>query len=204
MNPDRNRSQRLEDYLDGLLPAKERARIERLLATSPDWRREHRALRAVHALLGSQLDVEPPDLVPGVLAAVSARAARRLRIPARLENGFVLAGAVSVAALVLVAMRLAPANPEGWLARAAVVAASALGAAKDALLGIAGSIVQLDWVARLVPTLVDAFGTVLRSSAEPLMAVALASFALGLTAVFLLARTDRVLRGGGTHVGLLA
>jgi hypothetical protein len=204
MHPDRNRRERLEDYLDGLLPEGERARVEQFLGTNPDWQREHRVLRAVHALLRARLDVQPPDLLPGVLAAVEARAARRLKIPARLENGFVLAGAAAVAALVLVVMRFAPAQPEGWLARAAVVGASALGAAKDAVLGIAGSIVELDWIARLVPTLVDAFGTVLRSSAEPLMTVAFATLAIGLTAVVLLARGERALRGGGTHVGLLA
>jgi anti-sigma factor RsiW len=204
MSPDRDRRERLEDYLDGFVSAEERARIERRLATSPEWRREHRELRALHALLGAPLDVDPPDLLPGVLAAVEARAKRRLRLPAPLENGFVLAGAAGVAALVLGVARLAPADPAGWLGRAAVVVASALGAAKDGFLGIASSIVELDWIARLVPTLVEATGAVLRSSAEPLMVVALATLVLGLTVVFLLERGGRALRGGGTHVGLLA
>ena len=206
MNFDRNRTDRLQDYLDGLLAPAELARVEARLEESPDWRRELDSLRGVHALLDTPLDVDPPaDLLPGVLAAVEARASRRrFRLSAPLENGFVLAGAASLAAVVFGLGRLLPADPAGWPGRGAVAATAALDACKETFVGMAGSVAQLDWIARLVTTLVQATGTVLTSSAQPLMALSLTTLALAAAVAFVLLRTERAHREGGIHVGLLA
>jgi anti-sigma factor RsiW len=204
---DRNRTQSLQDYLDGFLSPAERVRVERRVRESADWRREHERLRTVHTLLDTPLDVDPPaDLLPGIFAALAAQASRRQRwrIPARLENGFVLAGALSLAAVTFGAARLLPTDPASWLGRLAVAATAALGRATDAVVGYAGSVAQLDWIARLVTTLVQATGTALSSSAQPLIAVTLVTFALAATVTYVLMQTGRNPRQGGVHVGLLA
>jgi len=205
MNPERNRSERLEDYLDGLLSPTEQARIERRLADHPEWGRELRSLAAVRSLLDTPLDLDPPaDLVPRVLAAVRVRSVRRFRLPAALENGFVLAGALGIAFVVLAFGRSLFADPASWLGRATVAATTAFDAVTEALVGVAGSIAQLDWIARLFATLVQALGTALASSAQPLMTVTLTSLALAAALAWVLHRAERTGRGGGAHVGFLA
>ena len=84
----RNTTERLQDYLDGLLSPAEEAEVARLLEESPEAKRACDDLAAAFSVLDTSLDVEPPPgLLADVFAAIEARAASRFHLPVRLERG---------------------------------------------------------------------------------------------------------------------
>jgi len=197
---------RLQDHLDGLLTPAEEAELHKALETRPDLRRQARELEIVTTLLRTPLDVDPPaELVPRVLAAVQAErlAARRALPPAwsrRLERVLVVAGASGLAAVVAASRSAWPTAAEG-VGVLAVEGARAFGLFKTAAIDLA----QWDWVLRLLLTLGRASGTVLDTSAGPLLALSLSAFAFTAVAGAALLRGGRRLRPGGLgHVHVLA
>jgi anti-sigma factor RsiW len=205
MSPRRSDPERIQDLLDGLLSPEEEAELRRDLALRGDLAREYREMAAVVALLTTSLDVDAPrELAGRVLAAVAADRERRrslLRMPARLQNGLVLAGAAGLAAAVALLARAAGPSGAEWVGRAVVGSTRVFALAKAAALDLA----QWDWIFRLLETLGRASATAFGSSALPLFALSLA--ALGLTAVLGVAwlRGSRSLRSGGFgHAHLLA
>lgn len=199
--------ERLSELLDGRLGIEEARELEARIAHQPGLARDAEVWREVVALLDTPLSVEPPaGLTNQILAAVRLdreRRAKLLRLPARVEQAFVLAGAAALAAFAAVLVRTIQ-SPAGGalLGDAAVGAGTVVGAAKTGLVAAAGSVVQLDWTLRLIRTLAEAGQTALSSSAIVLV---LASFvAMGITgiAAYALARGAR--RGGLGHASLLA
>lgn len=126
MNPSEART-RLNDYLEGDLPAAERSQVERTLAAHPELRAELAELRATVALLQRLREPElPPFLAERVIARVRAGEAepetwwRRLR--RRLEPsvglplaaglaGFALFAGAQSGVLPLPAWEEVPGNP---------------------------------------------------------------------------------------------
>jgi hypothetical protein len=205
MTGSHDRSERLQDYLDGLLGPAESAELEALLREDPGLARQRRELASVFDLLDTPLDVEPPaDLVPRIFAALEADAARRFRLPVRLERGLVVAGASVLAGVVAVGGRvLAPIEPAGWIGRLIVGATSALDTLKDGIVSVGGSLGHLDWVARLASTLSGAGRTVLASSAEPLIGLTIVALGSAVLLAYWLMRSERVQGGGLHHVRLV-
>ncbi len=204
MSPRRTDSERLQDLLDGVLPPAEEAALRRDLESREDLRRELRDLSAVMAVLGTPLDVEPPrELVPGILAAVRAerpRTATAILPTGRLQRALVLAGATVLAVAVALGRIAGPPAAE-WVGRFVVEGARGFGLVKTAAVDLA----HWDWTLRLLATLGRASGTVLGSSAEPLLVLSLV--ALAITTVFgaVLLRGSRLFRTGGLgHAHVLA
>lgn len=205
MSPRRSDPERIQDLLDGLLSPAEEAELRRTLEHRPELAREHREMAAVLNLLGMSLDVEPPaHLVARTMAAVAADRAQirsHHRLPARIENAFVLAGAAGLAGLVVAIARAAGPSGAEWVGQAVVASTRIFSLTKSAALDLA----ELDWTLRLLETLGRASATALGSSAAPLLALFVA--ALGLIAVLGVAwlRASRSLRSGGFgHAHLLA
>jgi anti-sigma factor RsiW len=191
---------RIEDLLDGLLGPAEAAAVRRRIAEDPEWAREERTARAVHALLEAPLDLAvPPELAPAVLKVVTVDRVRRrilIRLPARVENALVLAATAALGALVAAAPRLiGPQETGGWLGRLAATAASSLTGSIDTLVRVAAKAAHLDWLGRLVSTLSEAARTVVSSSAEPILVLGVISFVLAAGVALVLVRTER----GGVH-----
>lgn len=205
----RDRSERIQELLDGLLGPAEETCVRSLVETDPDWARDLREARAVHALLGTSLDVDPPvSLAPAVMKAVTADRARRafgLHLPSRVENALVLAGTAGLAVAVLTATRLLGSGVLGWLAGVIVAATDGLVASLDRLAELAASATHFDWIARLVATLSEAARTVLATSAEPLLLLTLLGASTTLALAVALRRSGRASREGGWgHAHLLA
>lgn len=201
-----DRAQILQDYLDGLLPPARAAEVEALVREDPAWSREHREMVSVLSLLDTPIDVEPPaDLESRIFAAIAADASRRrFRIPVRVERALVLAGAAGVAAFVAgVGRVLGPVEPAGWVGRLVVAATSGLGRFTETVVSTGATLGQLDWVARLLGTLSGAGRTVLASSAEPILALAVVALASGAVLAWMLMRAERSRQGGLPHVHLV-
>lgn len=200
-HPDRNEI--LQDLLDGLLDPQEEARIHRRIAEEEDWGRAYRQAMAVRTLLGTPLDVDPPvDLVPVVLARIAAdreRRAARFRLPAFLENLLVISGAGALAALVAVVSQAAGAGGAGWLGPLTIVSTRFVTRGAEVLAEVASSLARLDWAARLLATLSEAFRTVLATTAPPLLAVTLVAFTCTLVLAWVLVR-GKAREGALSHV----
>jgi hypothetical protein len=200
--PDRTR--KLQDFLDCYLTPTQEAGIRRRLRESDEWRREYDELRAVYSLLGTPLDIDPPeDLLPGIFAALEAeavRSARPFRLPASLEKGLVVAGAASVAGLLGVFLRVL--EPAGLVGRATIAVTSFFSAAKSGLIGGVGLASHLDWTTRTLATLADAARTALAATAEPLLAVTLVGTVLTLFLGWLVLRSHAPVPEGGWSHGL--
>lgn len=197
----RNRSERIQELLDGLLRPAEEACVRALVESDPDWARDHRQAQVVRALLGEPLDVDPPvDLAPSVLKAVTTdrvRRAFRFRLPSRVENALALAGAAALAMAVFGGTRTIGAGSLDWLVRGVVVSTNWLVAFVDRVAELAASFRHLDWVGRLVSTLSEAARTVLATSAEPLLGLTLLGGVLTVALLVALKRADRASRERG-------
>jgi hypothetical protein len=111
-----------------------------------------------------------------------------------------VAGAAGVAGVVAAGRNAWPLAAEG-IGRLAVEGARGLGLLKTAIVDA----VQWDWVLRLLLTLGRASGTVLDSSAGPLLTLSLVALAITAAAGAALLRGGRRLRPGGLgHVHVLA
>jgi hypothetical protein len=196
MNPPRPDFLRIADLLDGLLSPAEEAELRRALEADPELKRRYREMAAAHSLLATPLDVSPPaDLLGAVLAAVREERARAraaaLVLPRWLENALVVSCAVGLAALVA-SLRVAGPVAAEWIGRLAVEGTRVFGLGTRALVDLA----QWDWIVRLLGTLGRASGTVLGSSAEPLLGLSLVPLALTAALAAVLLRS-RLLRPGG-------
>lgn len=205
MSPRRSDPERIQDLLDGLLSPAEEAELRGALEQRPELAREHREMAAVLNLLDTSLDVEPPaDLRARTMAAVAADRAQvrsHRRLPARIENAFVFAGAAGLAAAVVALARSAGPSGAEWIGQAVVASTRIFSLTKSAALDLA----EWDWALRLLETLGRALATALSYSAVPLLSLSVV--ALGLTAVLGVAwlRASRSLRSGGFgHAHLLA
>ena len=68
----------MSDYLDGALPAAERAEVERKLAVDPSWKRAHDELTETRKFLsGLHKAPAPPAFVDGVAETIHQRSAGR-------------------------------------------------------------------------------------------------------------------------------
>lgn len=202
MSPRRSDSERIQDLLDGLLSPAEEAALRRDLLVRPDLAAELREMSAALALLNTSLDVaSPPDLLPQILAATHAQAPRaRFRLPERIENVLVLAGAAGLAGVAAVAVRTAGPSGAEWIARGVVAATRLVSLVKVAVVDLA----EWDWAVRLLETLGRASATV-GASALPLLSLSLVTLAI--TALFgvMWLRGSRSLRNGGFgHAHMLA
>jgi hypothetical protein len=205
----RERDERIHELLDGMLGPAEEACVRALVERDPDWARGHRDALAVRALLGSPLDLDPPaDLAPSILKAVTTdRIRRRLRfrLPARVENVLVAAGAAGLALAVLVGTRTVGADGLGWLGRGIVAGTDGLVAFLNQVGTLAAQAGHLGWMAGLLATLSDAGRAVLATSAEPITALALVGGTTTIALAVALRRTGRgPRRGGWSHAHLLA
>lgn len=205
----RERDERIHELLDGLLGPAEEACVRALVEQDPEWARDHREAQALHALLGTSLDLAPPaDLAPSILKAVTterARRAFRFRLPARVENALALAGAAGLALAVLLGTRALDADGLGWLGRGIVAATGGLVSFLDQVGTLAAQATHLHWMARLLATLSEAGRTVLATSAEPLAGLALIGGVTTVALAVALRRTGRGPRQGGwSHAHLLA
>lgn len=201
MSPRRNDIDRLHDLLDGRLTPAEEAEFARARREDPALEREYRELAAVASLLDQSLDVDPPaDLLPSVLRAVRAEraaAAPRRRMPAWAEHLLVGAGACALAAVVAAGRVVGPEMIGG----AVVEGARGFGLAKTAVMDLA----QWDWTLRLLVTLGRAAGTVLGSSAGPLLGISLAALTVATVFGFVMLHGVRSARSGGLgHAHVLA
>jgi hypothetical protein len=192
--------ERLQDLLDGLLSPSEEAELRARLGRDPALARDLAARQAVHDLLSAPLDVRAPEgLTARILTAVREdriRRARLIRLPERVEQALVLAGAAGLAAVVAGVVRTLDQGPSTPLVgRVAVGAGQAIGYLTGLLTDAISSFLQLDWLVRLVPTLGEAAWTAFDSSAGALGLVPL--FALGATGVvaLILLRASRRERG---------
>ena len=204
-----DRNDRIQDLLDGLLAPADVAEVEELVRTDPQWEAEHREMRSLHALLDEYLDVAPPaDLAPSVLKAVTSDRVRRRvwwRMPARLENTLVVAGASALALAVFGGPRLLSSGGEGWPGRAAVSLTQAFTGGLDRVAQLATSTTQLDWLGRLLTTLSDAARTVVASSAEPLLLLSASAIVLTGLVAWVLVKSEKGPREGGLrHAHLVA
>jgi anti-sigma factor RsiW len=205
----RERDERIQELLDGLLGPAEEACVRALVEQDPEWKRDHRDALLVRELLDTPLDVAPPaELAPSILKAVTTdrvRQAFRFRLPAPLENGLALAGAAGLALAVLVGTRTVDADGLGWLGRGIVAATDGLLAFLDQLGTLAVSVGHLEWLARVLTTLSQAGGTVLATWAEPLAGLALIGGATTVALAVALKRTGSgPQRGGWSHAHLVA
>lgn len=200
MSPRRTHLDRLHDLLDGRLTPAEEAELARARREDPALEREYRELAHLTSLLDQSLDVDPPaDLLPSVLRAVRAQqaVAARRRLPARAEQMLVGAGACGLAALVALGRFFAPEVIGG----AVVEGARGFGLAKTAVMDLA----QWDWTIRLLGTLGRAAGTVLGSSAGPLLGISLAALGVATVLGLVLVHGVRSSRSGGLgHAHVLA
>ena len=99
---------RLEEYLDGLLPDQERSRVEEALARDPEMRAELERARDFEAMLGSLRDVAAEErAVQRILTAVEQPGGRKLRI------AVVVAAAAVVLVAVLLSTRGTDETPDG-------------------------------------------------------------------------------------------
>ncbi len=203
MTPPATTSERIQDYLDGLLGPAEEAAVRARFADDPEWRREHEQLSSVMVLLGTSLDVAPPpELLPQVLAAIEARAARRTHLfglPVAFENALVVVGTAVLGGLVVLARQLLPeGGASGWIGQIALGFVKGFDVVKSAVVGGAESVARLDWVGNLLVSLGSAARTVLSSSVgpvmEPLLLVAIGLTILGGAALW---RTESGLRERG-------
>ncbi|MFN8179111.1 MAG: hypothetical protein U0167_14370 [bacterium] len=203
MSPRRTDPERIQDLLDGLLTPAEEAELRALLAERTDLARELKEMTAVVSLLDTPLDVAPPpDLVARVLAATRAEAPRRAwrRLPARIENSLVLAGAVGLAGLVAAFGRAAGPSGAEWIARGIVASTRLFSFVKVAVVDLA----EWDWAIRLLQTLGRASATV-GTSALPLLSLSLVALAItALLGVTWLRGTRSLRTGGFGHAHLLA
>lgn len=205
----RDREERIQELLDGLLAPAEESAVRALVGSDPEWGRSHREALAVRMLLDTSIDREPPaDLAPAVLKAVTTdrvRQAFRFRLPSRVENSLVLAATAALAAAVVGLTRLLGTGDLGWIGRGIVATTNGLVAVVDRAAEFSASVAHFDWIARLLATLSEAARTVLATSAEPLLGLVLFG---GLTTVALavaLRKTGRGSREGGwSHAHLLA
>jgi anti-sigma factor RsiW len=205
----RERDERIHELLDGLLGPAEEACVRALVAQDPEWARRHREALAVRAVLGVSLDVDPPaDLAPSILKAVTTDRVRRtfrFRLPARVENVLVAAGAAGLALAVLVGIRTVGSGGLGWLGRGIVAATDALVTFVNQVGTVAAQAAHLGWIAGLLATLSDAGRTVLATSVEPLVALALIGGTTTIALAVALRRAGRgPQRGGWSHAHLLA
>jgi anti-sigma factor RsiW len=203
MSPRRGDFERIQDLLEGLTPPAEEAELRLALERRPELEREMREMAAVMSILRTPLDVAPPaDLVPRVLAAVRMqKAARRWRLPARVENALVLAGSVGLAGVVAVLGRSAGLSGAEWLGRLVVASTRLMSFAKAAVVDLA----EWDWAVRLLETLGRASATAVSSSALPFLSVSLVALAITALLGVLWLRGARSLRSGGFgHAHLLA
>jgi hypothetical protein len=205
----RERDERIQELLDGLLGPAEEACVRALVEADPAWARDHRSAQAVHELLGTPLDLAPPaDLAPSILKAITADRARRafrFRLPEPVENVLAVAGAAGLALAVLVGTRTVGAGGLGWLGRGIVAATDGFVSFLDQIGAVAISAAHLDWMARLLATLSEAGRTVVVTSAEPLAGLALLGVLTSLALAVALRRTGPASREGGwIHARLLA
>jgi hypothetical protein len=148
------------------------------------------------------------DLGPAILKRVAGERARqvyRLRLPAPMERILVACGTAAVAAAVAMGPELVRSVRGSWVGDFVVGAAGAMTGGLDALLLGVSSLSHLGWVTRLVQTLSEATRTVVHTSAEPLMGLALLGLAVTGLLGFTVLRLGRGIRGGGLpHAHLLA
>lgn len=202
MTPPATTSERLQDYLDGVLGPAEEAAVRARVAADPDWRRRHDQISSVMVLLNTSLDVAPPpDLLPQVLAAIEARAARRTHIfglPVAFENALVVFGTAVLAGLVVLARQVLPeGGAGGWVGQIALGFVKGFDVMKAAVVGGAESVARLDWLGNLLVSLGSAAQTVLASSVgamEPFLPIAVGLAILGGAALW---RTESGLRERG-------
>ncbi len=198
-----DRTRRIQNYLDGYLTPDQEAGVRRRIRESQEWKREFDELRAVYSLLDTPLDIDPPeDLLPGIFTAIRAEAvekAARRWLPARVENGLVLAGAAALAGLLVVGGRTISA--ESVLGRVAVGWASTLSVVRNWFVGGVDTALQLDWASRTLGTLAEAGRTALTVSAEPLLLVATVSGALTIGLGWLVLRSGASGTPGGLSHG---
>ena len=198
---------RLSELLDGRLGPEEAQALEGRVAHRPELAHDLAVWREIVALLDTPLDVEPPaDLTSGILAAVRLdreQRAKLLRLPVRLEQAFVLAGAAVLAVFAAALVRAVQAPAGGaLLGDAAVGAGNAVGILQTAAVTAVGSVIQLDWTLRLLQTLAGAGRTALDSSATVLVVTSLVAMGITGIAAYVLTRGTR--RGGLGHASLLA
>jgi hypothetical protein len=213
MTTHEQRSERIQDYLDGLLSPAAAAEVEELIRTDSAWRRDHAELSSTMTLLGHSLDVEPPPgLLAGALArlaeaqAATARRAQFFGLPIAVENALVFVGMSVLAVMVFLGQEFSPVGGEtSLLGQAASAFTHVLGLMKTAILDLASSLTWFDWLGSVLGALFAATRFFLSSTIsemQPMVPIALALSVLGWLGLW---RKQKGLREREvTHVGLFS